>query len=335
MNNRQKIARSLARIIGWMRLRSRSKWVPPLGSFVLVIVLVGAADYLLGKIPFQPLIDVNNGWNHKVGDWLNIWTILAIYTIAWLLIWSVRARSRMVVEKLVNYAGKELDEAVDGASMILLAKLGQLHDLYQTVDEQRAISTAALDPAIKLEHHAAIDAAINVDTVEAFLKEAVSAQSTFSLGPLQIPIGVLLSLIGHIAQGPRIIGSIHKIGGRDGRYHLVLTAQATRKEKSFTWYVERELSSEQASSVSLIELIDEFAYRVFTDMTLSSTVRWRAASSFAEGLRAYRACLRTPKERVGRRLAEFTNGDWTETELRSHLRPFIQQEVGTSVSTFE
>jgi tetratricopeptide (TPR) repeat protein len=266
---------------------------------VLVIVLVGAADYLLGKIPFQPFIDLNKDWNHKVGDWLNIWTILAIYTIAWLLIWSVRARGRMVVEKLVNYAGKELDEAVDGASMILLTKLGQLHDLYQTVDEQRAISTAALDPSIKLEHRAAIDAKINVDTVEAFLKDAVSAQSTLSLGPLQIPIGVLLSLIGHIAQGPRIVGSVHKNGGQGGRDRLVLTAQATRKEKSFTWYVERELSSEQSSSASLIELIDEFAYRVFTDMTLSSTVRWRAASSFAEGLRAYRQCLRTPKERVG------------------------------------
>src|SRR5262245_48542680 len=130
MDSRQKIARSLARVIGWMRLRSRSRWVPPLGSFVLVIVLVGTADYLLGKIPLQPFIELNKDWNHKFGDWLNIWTILAIYTITWLLIWSVQARSRMVVEKLVNYAGKELDEAVDGASMILLAKLGQLHDLY-------------------------------------------------------------------------------------------------------------------------------------------------------------------------------------------------------------
>ena len=299
MNILQSMSRKLAHMIGRVRLRSRARWIPPLGGFLLTIVLVGVVDYFFAKTSLPPFVDLNTNWKHKFGDWLNIWTILAIYTFAWLLIWSSRARRRMVVEKFANYAGKEFEDAANGASMMLLVKLGQLHDLYQAVDEQRAISTAALGQSLPLEHYTAIDAAITVDPVEAFLKDAVSTQSTLSVGPLQIPIGTLLSLIGQVAQGPRISGSFQKDRNQDGKNLLILTAQARRNGKAFTWRVERELSSEQLLSADLTDMIDEFACRIFTDMTLSSTVRWRAAARFAEGLRAYRECLRTPKDRIG------------------------------------
>jgi tetratricopeptide (TPR) repeat protein len=299
MNRRQRISRELACAIGRLRLRLRARWVPPLGGLLLIIVLVGATDFFFAKTSFPLFMELNKDWNHKLGDWLNIWMILAIYTIAWLLFWSMQARSRMVVEQFVNYAGKDFEDAANGASMMLLVKLGQLHDLYQAVDEQRAISTAAQDQSIPLEHYTAIDAAINVDTVGAFLKDAISTQSTLNVGPLQIPIGTLLSLIGRVAQGPRIIGSFQKDRNQAGKNLLILTAQAMRNGKSFTWRVERELSSEQLLSTDLTDMISEFGCRIFTDMTLSSTVRWRAAVRFTEGLRAYRECLRTPKDRIG------------------------------------
>src|SRR5947209_4186651 len=101
MNRRQRISRKLARTIG--RLRLRARWISPLGGFLLTIVLVGAVDFFFAKTSFPPFTELNMDWKHKFGDWLNIWTILAIYIIAWLLIWSRRARSRMVVEKFANY----------------------------------------------------------------------------------------------------------------------------------------------------------------------------------------------------------------------------------------
>ena len=183
MNILQSMSRKLAHMIGRVRLRSRARWIPPLGGFLLTIVLVGVMDYFFAKTSLPPFVDLNTNWKHKFGDWLNIWTILAIYTFAWLLLWSMRARRRMVVEKFANYAGKDFEDAANGASMMLLVKLGQLHDLYQAVDEQRAISTAALSQSLPLEHYTAIDAAITVDTVEAFLKELnphqVSTRSDF------------------------------------------------------------------------------------------------------------------------------------------------------------
>src|SRR5436853_6176516 len=107
MNILQRIARSLAHGIGILRLHLSAKWVSPLTGFLLIIVLVGAADYFFATTPLQPFAELNKGWKHKFGDWLNIWMILAIYALAWLHIWSVQARSRMVVEKFTNYAGPD------------------------------------------------------------------------------------------------------------------------------------------------------------------------------------------------------------------------------------
>jgi tetratricopeptide (TPR) repeat protein len=304
MNILQRITRRLAHIIGRVRLSLRARWIPPLGGFVLAILVVGAADYLFNTIPFPLFIQLNNNWHHKVGDWFNISTILATYILTGVIFWSIQARSRMVVENFNNYVGDEFKNAASGASMMLLIKLGQLHDLYQTVDEQRAIHTAALNQSMPLQGHTAVDAAINVDSIEAFLKDAVSTQSKLQVGPIEIPIGLLLSFIGHIARGPRITGSFHKDRNQDGKDLLILTAQATRNGQPFTWRVERELPGPSLPA-DLTDLIDEFACRIFTDMTLRSTVRWRAAGSFAKGLRAYRECLRTPKDRIANlRLAE-------------------------------
>jgi hypothetical protein len=126
MNRWQSIIRSLAHLIGRVRLCLRARWVPPLGGFLLILALVAAIDVFFAKTAFSPFMELNKNWHHQLGDWLNLWTILAIYTIAWLLIWSIQARSRMVVEKFANYAGADFEQAAQGASMLLLVKLGQL-----------------------------------------------------------------------------------------------------------------------------------------------------------------------------------------------------------------
>ena len=43
-------------------------------------------------------------------------------------------------------------------------------------------------------------------------------------------------------------------------------------------------------------MIEELAYRIFTDLALNGSVRWRATSAFSHGLLEYRECLRTPKD---------------------------------------
>ncbi len=260
----------VARLLGWIAFLLRVGWVPPLAGFVAL--LLGVCLLFLKNWP-------------TLLQWEEI---LAAYTLIWLLVWAWQARQQLVVEEFKNYAGDDLDASVKGLAMLLIVRLGQLHDLYRAVDEQRAIPTSAL-------RSESIDAAIDVEVIGTFLKNAVSSQSTLSLGPLSIPVGILMSLIGRLVQGPRIIGSLHK-----DKDMLILTAQCTREGSSFKWRVDPLISSEQASSPSPHspgEMVEELACRIFTDLALNSSVRWRATSSFSQGLRAYRECLRTPKDR--------------------------------------
>lgn len=266
----------LARLLGWIAFLLRVAWVPPLAGFVALLLGVGY---------FSPIIEASL---HLPGTWFNPWTILAVYTLIWLLVWVWQARQQLVVEEFKNYAGDDLNASVKGLAMLLVVRLGQLHDLYRAVDEQRAIPASALQSE-------GIDAAIDVEEIGTVLKNAVSSQSTLSLGPLSIPVGTLVSLIGRLVQGPRIIGSLHK-----DKDMLILTAQCTREGNSFKWRVDPLISSEQALSPSPHspgEMVDELACRIFTDLALNSSVRWRATLSFSQGLRAYRECLRTPKDR--------------------------------------
>jgi tetratricopeptide (TPR) repeat protein len=269
----------LARFLGWIGFIWRVGWVKSLVGLVVVFLVVWRLFSL-------------DAWLHLPKNWFNPWIILATYLAACILIWLLisvwKARRQLVVEEFKNYAGDDLNANVSGLAMLLVVRLGQFHDLYRAVDEQRANPTSALQSE-------SIDAAIDVENVGADLKGAVSSQSTLGVGPLTIPVGMLMSLFGGLVQGPRIIGSLHK-----DKDMLILTAQCTREGSSFKWRVDHLIPSEQASSPSpgsVSEMLEELACRIFTDLALSSSVRWRATLSFSQGLRAYRECLRTPKNR--------------------------------------
>ncbi|MBV9691682.1 MAG: hypothetical protein JO202_18450, partial [Ktedonobacteraceae bacterium] len=236
----------LARLLGWIGRLVRVGWVLPLAGLVATFLGVW---YL-----FSPMMEA---LFHLPQAWFNPWTILAAYTLIWLLVRMWRAQQQLVVEEFKNYASDQLNASVKGLAILLVVKLGQIHDLYRIVDEQRAFPTSALQSE-------AIDAAIDVEDTGAILKDAVSSQSTLSLGPLSIPVGTLLSLIAGLVQGPRIIGSLHQDNNM-----LILTAQCTNEGSSCKWRVDRLLSSEQASSSSpgsLDEMVQELAYRIFTDL---------------------------------------------------------------------
>ncbi len=174
-----------------------------------------------------------------------------------------------------------------GLATLLVVRLAQQQELYRVVDEQRALSTEA-------KSNQAIDATIKVEDVSNFLTSAISAQSKFTLGPVEIPVGTLMSIIGRLVQGPRILGSLHK-----DKDVLILTAQRVGSQTAYSWRVERKLLSSTADqdTYKLDDMVNELASRMFTDLALSASVRWRATAAFSEGLRFYRDCLRTPEGR--------------------------------------
>jgi tetratricopeptide (TPR) repeat protein len=261
---------------------------PPLSSFTLLYALRTLLSLLV-----QFLLNIF-GWIvnqlYLFLAWLKSQAsiILGLYALVLLLGWVWKARKRVVIEEFVDYASKQPDTAVKGLATLLVVKLSHLRDLYRAVDEQRAISTS-------VSTNQSIDATIKVEDVSEFLKDAVSAQSKFSLGALEIPVGTLLSLFGRIVQGPRILGSLHKENDL-----ITLTAQMVGGKQLHGWRVDRQESAAQTAlqkEERLNSMVEELAFQMFTDLALSGSVRWKATATFCEGLQAYRDCLRAPKDR--------------------------------------
>lgn len=307
----------LAQRRGSIRRLLRSEWIPP----VFWLIASAGGVWLVEQLQHFNSAKagaVFHGWTTQtvgailaaiaseifgflIGIWSQWLLVATVYVIITILLWALQARKRVIIEEFVDYTHDEARDdktksAVDGLATLLVVRLGRLRDLYRAVDEQRAIPTSVWV-------NQSIDATIDVGNITEFLKDAVSAQSEFSLGPLKIPVGTLLSFLGHVVQGPRIIGSLHK-----DKDLLILTAQRVDSKQSLSWQVEGPIPAEQPGELendSLKSMAEELAFRMFTDLSLSGSVRWRATAKFSEGLRAYRECLRSPKDRkVNLELAE-------------------------------
>jgi len=269
----------------------RTQWRPPIILLIATALIVCLPHYINHVYNAKP--ETWNQWLYILAiEWWNVlsvqwWNVLAVYTLIVLLWWAWRAKKRVVIEDFMDYTTNPSETDSRGLATLLVVKLAQLHELYRVVDEQRALSTEA-------KTNQPIDATLKVEDVSQFLTSAISAQSKFSLGPLQIPVGTLMSLVGRLVQGPRILGSLHK-----DKDVLILTAQRVGDQTAYSWRVDRKLLSSTAAqnTYNLDDMVDELAYRIFTDLALSGSVRWRATSTFSEGLRFYRDCLRTPKDR--------------------------------------
>ncbi|HLQ29692.1 MAG TPA: hypothetical protein VK140_10720 [Ktedonobacteraceae bacterium] len=281
--NLRYVTLGLSRAFGGFYYWLTRSWRPPLFWLILTGVAIWATD------------NYDIIFHHKAGTWFQWWNVLAVYTLLWLLWWAWQARKRVVIEDFMDYTVSPPKSDSRGLATLLVVRLAQLQELYHVVDEQRSISTEA-------KSDQTIDATIKVEDVSQFLTGAISAQSKFSLGPLEIPVGTLLALIGRLVQGPRIIGSLHK-----DKDILTLTAQRVGGEATYSWRVDSTLPTQSVDDITSTHdaMVNELACRMFTDLALSGSVRWRATSTFSEGLRAYRDCLRTPKnKKINLKMAE-------------------------------
>ncbi len=281
-----RVSCTLGGIYYWLR----HEWRPPVFWLIVTTLIICLPYFINDMHKANPttwyqwlLVLAQELWNVLSAQW---WHILAVYTILLLFWWTWKAKKRVVIEDFMDYTMNPPKSDSRGLSTLLVGRLAQLQELYRVVDEQRALSTEA-------KTNQPIDATIKLEDVSEFLTDAISAQAKFSLGPLEIPVGMLLSLFGRLVQGPRILGSLHK-----EKDVLILTAQRVGSQTAYNWRVDRNLPSSAVDqdTYDLDDMVEEMACRMFTDLALSGSVRWRATSTFCEGLRFYRDCLRTPKD---------------------------------------
>jgi tetratricopeptide (TPR) repeat protein len=213
------------------------------------------------------------------------------------------ARSRVIIG---GFEGIEASAALNSARIgdLLRVELARLSDLFQTVRDQRAVSSG-------IGPKRALDATLSVDRVASALQAAVSADAKLGWGPLSVPWRLVIAVADQVTRPPRLSGTLHADDSG-----LIVTAQqdgldglswrvppVTDSARAHTQALSRGGDSPRLDDVSPV--LKELALRIFTDLALGRSVRWQAGREFVEGLDHVRACLRAPIDRkVNLRKAE-------------------------------
>jgi hypothetical protein len=180
-----------------------------------------------------------------------------------------------------------------------MQRLQSLNDLYNVIDSANPPTDATQATGARSSSEAP-PAKMSVGDVGEWLSNLVTAESKVKLGPLEIPIGALLGTFARLVQGPRLSGSLHRDGQR-----LVLLARIEGLPSAPSWRVDSkvlETLTPPTIAQALGTVLDELAYRIFTDIASVGSPIWRAVESYSEGLRTYRQTLGTERHRQAKLL---------------------------------
>ncbi|MEJ5202109.1 MAG: tetratricopeptide repeat protein [Anaerolineales bacterium] len=231
--------------------------------------------------------------NKSDQSWFTWQIVLGVFALTLIFWWALLMRKRVVIDPFVvfnNPSDATRSEAqANNLSSLLAIELLRLSELYQDVQGQ---SVQILGSALP-RNEAVIKPAAYVEDVRDFLQNAISSDAAIGLGVFKVPVGALMGVIGRVLQGPHITGVLSY---QDNM--AILTARAGIQGKPYAWRVERKV--QDGVPVCLDEMVAELACRMFTDLNLGGSVRWRATRAFNEGLRAYRDSLYTPHARRAR-----------------------------------
>lgn len=221
------------------------------------------------------------------------WVAAAVAAGMWLLVLvflaARAAADRLVIGEFktsVANQGPSAGAAVPPVDLanLLLVEISRLGDLFKVVGDRRAVSSG-------LAHQQGLDPTLSVDDLVENLQGTVGSEAKATVGPLTIPLAPLITLFAKLLQAPRLSGALHRDGAA-----LILTAQ-TSGRGGLSWRVEAAAAPTEPAPEVVSGMVEELALRLYTDLALGRAVRWEASKFFVEGLRSFRACLRTPKDR--------------------------------------
>jgi len=217
--------------------------------------------------------------------------VFAISALFILIKWAYDARRQIVILQFSNLTGDDkLKSSAEGISSVLSNELAWLVNLYLMVDktDPYVLSAQSKDGSL-------IDPSFSSEVSEA-LKNAVTSETKVKLGPLEVPVGAIMGVLGMALSGPRLTGSLHQEDN-----NLVIIAKISGVGRKGSWQVSSSEISEEIPEEgdSLRRMIRQLAYRIFTDLEEEhiGTPRWRAVCHYTTGLRTYRDTLRTDRDK--------------------------------------
>ena len=269
-----------------------ASWVRSLALFICRVI-GKIADTMRKPVPFHLMMlagitaalasldQWRQAWLDAKTDWLRPGTVLAIWAAGFVIALIFRARRRLIIAPFEDFSDRKAGVEAAGFGVLVAAQLSSLTDLFREFESDRAIQStpSRLQP---------LNATFETEGAVPDLQSAVSSESTFGFGFIQIPVRFVMGLLTRIVQGPRLSGQIH----RDGRNRVITLQLAGRLGRRSWRIVEAPLSGEpgQEEWRSASELADEIACRVFTETAISQ-VHWAALQHYALGVQAYRQAL--------------------------------------------
>ncbi|HEY1987295.1 MAG TPA: tetratricopeptide repeat protein [Terracidiphilus sp.] len=307
-NLRFRVSLSLWRSV-WFRYLALWFTTHPLRAMLLAVGLVAAgllAVFFRRVVPavwsFWHLRLLHPAWllQLPVPSWGQLSKAAVVLFLAWLFAWAFRVRTRIFVASFDDYSGDpSLKEFVAGLPPFLLNELNRIRQIHEDSREAGAYSSGdnAVNPGTHPSGDKALNPSISVQSVGETLESAVTKDSKVELGVLSIPIGAMLGLFGRtVLQGPKLSGSVHKQGD-------VVTLIARMEGGGFAntdWRVDtRDLGPQNPAGANpvLSQLVEQLAYRVFTDLVPTGSRRWEAVHAFSQGLKHLRITTRTETDK--------------------------------------
>lgn len=286
--------RALGELLDWLR-RPLPKLLLSVGAVTAALAAAGWAAgvnwplLVARSAPVARRLAALDAGTASVGRWLTAWNVLSIW--AFLLVgWSIwRARRQLVIGRFEDFSEKTAGLSSAGFGALVATQLASLNALFRDFDagQQFQATRGALT---------GLNAAFLADGAADSLDTAVSSEASFALGPIKLPVGVVVGLIGRLVRGPTLTGHIH----RDGPDRIV-TVRLAGSLGSRTWLITERVQHDEKGAESwkpALELADGVAHRVFTELSIGPTVRWEALAEFSRGVRAYRTSLRIARERL-------------------------------------
>lgn len=254
----------------------------PLSLNVLLLAAIGGALAALDRLVAATEPDAER--------WLTPARVVAIWALVLLGWWVLRQRRRLLIPRFDDLTGDKT--GAQGLSLLLASELVQLRDLFEEFEEGRVIQTTAdiARGGAMPGRSPLFEATVHVDAPGALLETAISAESALAVGPIRIPVNVVLALVNRLVQGPRLTGQLQADGAR-----RVVTVELAARGLRRTWRVE-DGGAADGERRPLADMARELALRMLADLGFERPVRWPAVAALVAGLRAYRRTLRTDRE---------------------------------------
>jgi len=292
----RRVSLAVNRLIGRTRRAADRPWMRPARVPVLLVALA----LLLVWLAHTRLLP---SWLPHQRVWLTPWKAIAAVGALLLVGGMLRARARMVVGNFVDSTGTKA-QLCPGLGSLLVVELARLARVSQIVDGKRVRPRVEAFQELHFEQGRSLDevvtdpspplsmlpmpASFQVGEVNQALRNAVAIDTKVSAAGITVPIGAIINLFTVLAQGPRLSGELHRVDGKP-----TLTAKLVGGGQLRTWRVDADDTPETSrlAEPGPQDLIPLLAVRVFTDLAMPGSSRWRAIHALFKGLTAYRSCL--------------------------------------------